>query len=145
MFSKVRKIVFAGAVVASLAAYANGCAIIGTVDFGISFRPQQSVRATDCTTAQVATVKFMFFDQALGNSLRVEVPRPCVVGERYKVSIDLGPYQIRVQGLNGVQAVCYESSIDLRIEGGKTEVLNLEAQQHPAGMAGGCVYPTITM
>jgi hypothetical protein len=145
MFSKVRKVVFAGAVVAGLAVYANGCAIIGTIDFGILFRPQQSVRAVDCTTAQVANVKFMFFDQALGNTLRTEVSRPCVPNERYRVSIDLGPYQVRVQGLNGTQVICYESSIDLRVEGGKTDTYNLEAQQHPTGMQGGCVYPTITM
>lgn len=147
MFSKVRKVLFAGAVVAGLAAYANGCAVIGTVDFDITFKPPQatnpSLKAVDCRTANVNTVRFEFLDQALDGMLRTRVDRPCVPGERYRVSIDLGPYNIRLQGMNGGLVICYETNQLYTVVAGKTEVLTFSADAHPAGVTGGCQYPTI--
>jgi hypothetical protein len=143
MVKAIHRALFATGLVAALAVTVHGCAIIGTIDFGITFRPTGAPRAIDCQQAAVATVKFEFFDQALDGLLRTSVARPCVPNERYRVSIDLGPYAIRVQGLNGVQTICYETTTQVTVQGGKTEVLNLEAQQHPNGAAGGCVYPTV--
>ena len=71
-----------GHFVTGLAAYANGCAIIGTIDFDVKFRPTGAPRAVDCNTAAVTNVRFQFFDQALDNLLRTEVTRPCVPTER---------------------------------------------------------------
>lgn len=143
MIRKVQKFVLATALVGGLAAYANGCAIIGSIDFGLSFRPPNSVRAVDCATALVTTVRFQFFDQALDGLLRTEVQRPCVVNERFKVSIDLGPYNIRTQGLNGQAVICYESNQFYTVMGGKSEQFNFTVEAHPTGAQGGCQYPTI--
>lgn len=35
------------------------------------------------------------------------------------------------------------STTQFVVQGGRTEILNLEAQQHPNGAAGGCIYPTV--
>ncbi len=148
MISKVQKFVLATALVGGLAAYANGCAIIGSVDFGLTFRPPQSVRAVDCRTALVNSVRFQFFDMALDGLLRTEVTRPCEVsatgqGTRFKVSIDLGPYNIRTQGLNGQLVICYESNNLVTIQGGKSDAFDFVVEAHPTGAMGGCQYPTI--
>ena len=143
MIRNVHKIVLATALVGGLAAYANGCAIIGSIDFGLAFQPPGAVRAVDCATANVTTVRFQFFDQALDNLLRTEVQRPCVANERYKVSIDLGPYNIRTQGLNGQLVICYETNNPYTVMGGKSEQFNFTVQAHPAGAMGGCMYPVI--
>lgn len=143
MVRKLKKVVLATALVTGIAAYANGCAIIGTVDFDVKFRPTGAPAAVDCSTAQVPNVGFKFFDQALDNLLRTEVTRPCVPNERYRVSIDLGPYNIRVQGLNGQLVVCYETNQLYTAQTDRTETLTFIAEQHPAGAQGGCVYPQI--
>jgi hypothetical protein len=145
MVRKAQKVILAGMVVAGLAAYVNGCAIIGTLDFNVKFRPAGAPCAVDCSVAAVPNVRFQFFDQALDNLLRTEATRPCVPNERYRVSIDLGPYNIRVQGINGQLTVCYETNQLYTVQGGKTEVLTLEAQQHPAATMGAapCSIPMI--
>jgi hypothetical protein len=143
MVRKAQKLILAGLVVTGLAAYVNGCAIIGTIDFNVKFRPAGAPCAVDCSVAAVTNVRFQFFDQALDNLLRTEVTRPCVANERYRVSIDLGPYNIRVQGLNGALTICYETNQLYTVQGGKTEVLTFESQQHAAGATGGCTYPMI--
>ena len=143
MVSKLKKVVLAAALVTGIAVSANGCAIIGTIDFDVKFQPTGAPRSVDCSTAQVINVRFQFFDQALDNLLRTEVTRPCVPNERYRVSIDLGPYNIRLQGLNGQLVICYETNQLYTVQGGKTEILSFIAQQHPAGAQGGCAYPQI--
>jgi hypothetical protein len=115
------------------------CAVIGTADMEIRFRPPGFATPVVCEMADVASVRYQFFDEALDNLLRTEVTRPCVPGERYRVSIDLGPYNIRVQGLNAQQTVCYETTIMHTIEGGQTDAVEIIATPTHAP---GCVYPT---
>ena len=114
-----------------------------SIDFDVKFRPTGAPVAVDCSTAQIPNVRFGFFDQALDNLLRTEVTRPCVANARYRVSIDPGPYNIRVQGLNGQLVVCYETNQLYTAQTDRTETLTFIAEQHPAGAQGGCVYPQI--
>lgn len=144
MLKRVKRTLLAGLVLSGIAASYSGCAIIGTVDFDIGFKVTGGTRTLTCQEANVISVRFQFFDQALDNLLRTEVARPCVVGERYRVSIDLGPYNIKIQGLNGQQTICYESNVLHTVVGGKTEQLSLISEQHSTGAAGGCTYPPPT-
>ncbi len=91
----------------------------------------------------MTTVRFQFFDQALDGLLRTEIQRPCVPGERFRVNIDLGPYNIRTQGLNGQAVICYESNEFYTVSRAGTMQLNVSVEAHPSGAQGGCQYPTI--
>lgn len=123
---------------------ADGGGQTGALDFSVLFRPTGAPRAVDCGTAGVANLRFQFFDQALDNLLRTEVVRPCVPNERYRVNVDAGPYNIRVQGLNGQLASCYETNALYTVTRGVIENLNFEVQQHPLGASAGCVYPQVS-
>ena len=139
---RMHKALAAAALVAGTVAV-NSCGIIGTVDFEVLFRPTGAPCAATCDAAGVSSIKFTFFDQALDNLVRTEVQRQCVPGERYKVSIDLGPYNIRTQGLNGALTVCYETNQLIQVQGGKTDQFTIRADQHAMGAAGGCTYPQV--
>jgi hypothetical protein len=143
MVTRIRRALLATALVAGAAAAIHGCAILGTIDFNVTFRPTGAPRSVTCDIAAVTNVRFRFLDQALGDLLRTEVVRPCVPTERYRVTIDLGPYNIQVQGLNPQLTICYETNLLYRVEGGKTETLTIEAGQHPNGATAGCTYPTV--
>jgi hypothetical protein len=110
------------------------------VDFGVLFHPIGAQAPMDCQQARVSMTHTDFFDQALG-LLRISVTRPCVPGERYRVTLDAGPYLVRVQGLNDQQTVCYESSLPVTLQSGQTKTLDIIAEQYPSGAASGCVYP----
>jgi len=112
----------------------------GTVDLGIMFLPSGATTAMSCSDASVSNVRFEVFDNA--GSLRTEVVRPCVPDERYRVTLDAGPYTIRAQGLQS-STVCYENNQSVTILAGQTQTLsNIIAFQHPNGAAQGCTYPS---
>jgi hypothetical protein len=141
MVKKTSKVLLASALVAGLSATVYGCGIIGSIDFDIKFQVP-NLGTGNCQWAMVPNVRFQFLDQALDGLLRTEVTRPCVPGERYKVSIDIGPYNIRVQGINASLAICYEVNQLYQVQSGKTDILTLTAVQLPSGAAAGCAYPT---
>jgi hypothetical protein len=143
MVKRASKVLLATALVAGLTATIYGCGIIGTIDFDVKFQvPALGAGAGSCQWAMVPNVKFQFLDQALDGMLRTEVTRPCVPGERYKVSIDIGPYNIRVQGISATLSICYEVNQLYQVQGGKTDVLTLTAVALASGPAAGCAYPT---
>jgi hypothetical protein len=139
MTTKMSKALLGVAALAGLGATAYGCAIIGTVDFSIKFRTPAGV-VINCAQASLTNVKFQFFDQALNDLLRTEVVRVCQPSsaeERYRVSIDLGPYLVKVQGLDQRQSICYASDVSIRVEGGRTDTYDLVA----VATGGDCQYP----
>jgi hypothetical protein len=142
MTSKMKKALIGTAMLAGVGATAYGCAVIGTVQFTISFVNPNSGQALNCLQAQLANVQFQFFDQALSNLLRTQVVQPCTpqtAMNQYSVSIDLGPYLVRVQGLNANQTICYSADIQITVQGGKTDTYDLRAVA-PMNR-GDCVYP----
>jgi hypothetical protein len=109
----------------------------GSVDFDIKFLPTGATTPIGCEVANVS-IHFDVFDQA--GALQSAVTRPCVPGERYRVTLDPGPYSIRAQGLQGL-AVCYEKSEPLSIQPGQVQTLSIIANQHANGAQQGCTYP----
>jgi hypothetical protein len=89
----------------------------------------------------MSAVHIDVFDQAVGGLLRFSVTRACIPGERYRFSLDPGPYVVVVQGLNDQQTTCYERSEPVTIQGGQTQTFTIIAGPHPNGAAMGCVYP----
>ncbi len=121
----------------------DGSELVGTLDIDIKFKPTDSDNALDCSQANVTTVRLQFFDQALDNLLRHEITRPCVANERYLRDLYFGPYNIKVQGLNGQQTICYETNHFYNVEAGITAQVTLVSAQHPNGAVRGCVYPSV--
>lgn len=109
----------------------------GALDFDVQFLPSRATTAIDCQAANVS-IHFDIFDQAGG--LRTAVSRPCLLGERYRVTLDSGPYTLRVQGLQGT-AVCYEKNEPVTVQAGQTQTLSIIANQQANGVAQGCSYP----
>ena len=118
-------------------------ATTGTFDFDVQFRTTGNPTPRSCDIALVDNVDIKFYDPALGGLLRTNLRRPCVPNERYRVSIDTGTYEILVQGINGQLTVCYETRELHTLQGARTEVFTVTADQHPTGAQGGCTYPPI--
>lgn len=114
----------------------------GEVDFDILFLPPGWVTPGDCQATNVSPVHFDVFDQ--DGAVLADVTRACVAGERFRVTLNPGPYFLRAQGFQELpegSALCYETSEPINIEAGQTLTLSIVAEPHPNGNANGCSYP----
>jgi hypothetical protein len=118
----------------------HSCAFFGTVDFSIRFRTPGG-QVLNCAQAELMSFKFEFYDEALNNQLRTSVERLCDLQsaeDRFRVSMDLGRYLVRVRGFDPRRVVCYQGDFALRVNAGKTELYDLTAD--PTGAD--CHYPS---
>jgi hypothetical protein len=111
------------------------------VDLDVRFLPNGAANTLDCTATSVTTIKLQFFDEALQGLLRAEVARPCETNQHFPFSIAIGPYLLRIQGLNAQQSSCYQADFPLSLPGGQSVRFTAIVKPAPGGVDAGCTYP----
>jgi hypothetical protein len=84
-----------------------------------------------------------FYGLGLDGELKAEFTLPCnTVDDRYTVNMVVGDYLLSTQGLDGVPAVCYETSskTSIVVFEGLAQIMQ-EVPASPIGPSLGCVYP----